>query len=156
MFEAVSNQSSSDSNPISAPAGLCAGREATRCIAISRVGPQPLYRARAASTGGACILIAPALRGGGHRPQFQNLIIGPDMRDDTINSEGQQPASRIATVRIAYDPGARLWFIESSNFPGLSGEAPTSGALIRLIPRKISTIAEANGCEVHVVHILPS
>jgi Domain of unknown function (DUF1902) len=53
--------------------------------------------------------------------------------------------------------GTGYGFAESSNLPGLSGEAPTSGELIHRIPRMIATIAEANGFEAPIiVHILPA
>jgi hypothetical protein len=54
-------------------------------------------------------------------------------------------ATRLVTVHIAYDSEARVWFIESSDLPGLSGEAPTSDALIQRIPEMIVDLVEANG-----------
>jgi predicted RNase H-like HicB family nuclease len=48
-------------------------------------------------------------------------------------------------VRIGHDPEEAVWFIESSDLPGLSGEAPTVEALIERIPGMIADLIEENG-----------
>ncbi|MGH6840958.1 MAG: DUF1902 domain-containing protein [Methylocella sp.] len=53
--------------------------------------------------------------------------------------------SRSIVVRIAHDEAAGVWFIESSDLAGLSGEAETVEALMRRIPGMIVDLVEENG-----------
>lgn len=60
------------------------------------------------------------------------------MKGDTMES-----ASII--VRLAYDDTALVWFIQTSDVPGLTGEAPTVETLIERIPGMIADLIEENG-----------
>jgi hypothetical protein len=53
--------------------------------------------------------------------------------------------SRLIVVRVAYDVEADVWFIQSSDLPGLAGEAQTADALIDRIPGMIADLIEENG-----------
>ncbi len=53
--------------------------------------------------------------------------------------------NRSIVVRIAYDEAAGVWFIQSSDLAGLSGEAETVEALMRRTPGMIVDLIEENG-----------
>ena len=51
-------------------------------------------------------------------------------------------AYRVIRVEAAHDPEAGVWFVESSNLPGLNAEADTVDALARLLPALIMDLVE--------------
>ncbi len=53
--------------------------------------------------------------------------------------------STLIIVRLAYDDSARVWYIQTSDLPGLAGEAPTVENLIERIPGMIADLIEENG-----------
>jgi Domain of unknown function (DUF1902) len=48
-------------------------------------------------------------------------------------------------VRAAYDPEAKVWYVESSNLPGLHIEADSPGALYDKLPAAITDLLELEG-----------
>ena len=49
-------------------------------------------------------------------------------------------AQQIIVVKAARDPDAGVWFIESSDLPGLNAEAETIEALVDKLPALISDL----------------
>lgn len=59
----------------------------------------------------------------------------------------QNPMSHAVHVTLAYDEEARVWYIEDSTLPGLSGEAETVDDLLRRIPAMVVDLVEENGID---------
>lgn len=51
----------------------------------------------------------------------------------------------LITVKAARDPEAQVWFVESSDVPGLAAEADTFEALVDKLPSMIADLIEENG-----------
>ncbi len=51
-------------------------------------------------------------------------------------------AYRVIRIEAAHDPEADVWFVESSNLPGLNAEAGTVDELARLLPGLIMDLVE--------------
>lgn len=54
---------------------------------------------------------------------------------------------RTIKVKATFDPEAGVWFIEESDLPGLSAEAPTIEALADKLPGMILDLLEENGLD---------
>ena len=52
-------------------------------------------------------------------------------------------AQKVITVRAAHDPDADVWFVESSDLPGLHGEAESPEALLEKLPSIIADLIES-------------
>jgi predicted RNase H-like HicB family nuclease len=52
---------------------------------------------------------------------------------------------RTVEVVASYDPEAAVWYVESSNVPGLSAEAATVEQLAEKLPDMIFDLLEENG-----------
>lgn len=63
-----------------------------------------------------------------------------------IQETGMEHGAMIV-VRCEYDEDARVWYVKSSDLPGLSGEAPTFDALADRIPGMILDLIEENGID---------
>jgi hypothetical protein len=63
----------------------------------------------------------------------------------TIGDQGKQMESKLIVVRAAYDAEAHVWTVQSSDLPGLSGEASTLDALVERLPGMITDLIEENG-----------
>lgn len=48
------------------------------------------------------------------------------------------------TVKCEWDPDAKVWFVESSNVPGLVGEAPTIEAMQQLLRVRVPELVALN------------
>lgn len=55
--------------------------------------------------------------------------------------------SRMIIVRAAFDPEAGVWFVESSDVPGLAAEAESVEALGEKLPGMIADLLEENGMD---------
>jgi hypothetical protein len=62
-------------------------------------------------------------------------------------------SKKMVEVHIAYDDTARVWFVQESDMPGLSAEAPTVEALIKRLPGLITDLVECGS--VHPVCVNP-
>ena len=51
----------------------------------------------------------------------------------------------LIVVKAAYDPDAQVWFVESSDLPGLNVEAATVEALQAQVPLAVADLLEASG-----------
>jgi hypothetical protein len=51
-------------------------------------------------------------------------------------------AGHLIVVRAAFDADAGVWFVESSDIPGLNAEAPSIEALVALLPAMVADLAE--------------
>jgi hypothetical protein len=56
-------------------------------------------------------------------------------------------ASQLIVVKAARDEDAQVWFVESSDLPGLNVEADTLENLIEKIPAAIQDLVEEGGGE---------
>ena len=54
-------------------------------------------------------------------------------------------SGRHIIVKASYDDGANVWFVESSDLPGLSAEAGTLEALAERLPAIIFDLIQENG-----------
>jgi hypothetical protein len=54
-------------------------------------------------------------------------------------------ASRLIVVKVAYDPEARVWYVENSDLPGVNAEAPTPQELRDKLPGVIADLLEEAG-----------
>ena len=54
-------------------------------------------------------------------------------------------AHKIIVVKAAHDPDARVWFVESSDLPGLNAEADTLELLIDKLPAVIADLLDEGG-----------
>jgi hypothetical protein len=53
-------------------------------------------------------------------------------------------AGKLIVVRVAYDPEARVWWIESSDLFGLNAEAPTLEELRAKLPDLVAELVPDN------------
>ena len=53
----------------------------------------------------------------------------------------------LVVVKAAYDPEARVWYVESSDLPGLSVEAATVETLQEQLSLAVADLIEASGEE---------
>lgn len=60
-------------------------------------------------------------------------------------SLGADYSMAIIVVKAAYDPDACVWFVESSDLPGLNVEASTVELLQQKLPLAIADLLEAAG-----------
>ena len=51
----------------------------------------------------------------------------------------------LIVVKAAFDPEAGVWFVESSDLPGLNVEAPTVEKLQEQVPLAVADLLEASG-----------
>jgi hypothetical protein len=51
----------------------------------------------------------------------------------------------LIVVKAAYDPEARVWFVEDSDLYGLNAEATTLEDLVEKLPDVVADLLEANG-----------
>ncbi len=51
----------------------------------------------------------------------------------------------LIVVKAAYDPEAGVWFVESSDLPGLNVEASTVEKLQEQVPLAVADLIEASG-----------
>lgn len=51
----------------------------------------------------------------------------------------------LLVVKAAYDPEARVWFVEDSDLHGLNSEAATLEELVEKLPAVVADLLEANG-----------
>lgn len=58
--------------------------------------------------------------------------------------------STVLVVKAAYDADARVWYVESSDIPGLNLEAPSLEALRDKIPGAALDLFEADGVETEI------
>ena len=49
-------------------------------------------------------------------------------------------------IYVEWDAEAGVWYIEDSNVPGLTGEAPTLEAMMALLRVRVPEMLEENGC----------
>ena len=49
----------------------------------------------------------------------------------------------LIVVRAKFDPDADVWFVESSDMPGLNAEAPSLEALVKKLPALVQDLFEA-------------
>jgi len=61
-------------------------------------------------------------------------------------SLGELASSRtkLIVVKVAYDPEARVWYVEHSDIAGLRAEAETADALFNRIPEMLVDLIEEN------------
>jgi predicted RNase H-like HicB family nuclease len=52
---------------------------------------------------------------------------------------------RLIIVKVAYDPEARVWYVEDSDLPGVNAEAPTPQELRDKLPGVIADLLEEAG-----------
>ena len=53
----------------------------------------------------------------------------------------------MVVLKLAYDPEARVWFVESSDLPGLNLEAATVERLQEQLPLAVADLIEKSGEE---------
>jgi hypothetical protein len=53
----------------------------------------------------------------------------------------------LIVVKVAYDAEAQVWYVESSDLPGLNVEAPTVERLQEQLPLAVADLIEASGEE---------
>lgn len=49
-------------------------------------------------------------------------------------------------VTAAYDPEAKVWYVEDSDLPGVNAWAPTVEGLLHKLPGVVLDLLEAEGC----------
>ena len=54
-------------------------------------------------------------------------------------------ANDMIVVKAAYDPEARVWFVESSDLPGINAEAETIEALVEKLPPIVADLIAESG-----------
>jgi hypothetical protein len=54
-------------------------------------------------------------------------------------------ASSVIVVKATFDPEARVWFVESSDMPGLNLEADSVEALVDKLPGAIRDLIDEGG-----------
>jgi len=80
------------------------------------------------------------------RCRLRVLAMRVQTKVSAMAEQGNKPMpSRQIVVKIARDPEADVWFVESSSLPGLSAEADTADALMRRIPALIADLIDENG-----------
>jgi hypothetical protein len=52
-------------------------------------------------------------------------------------------AEDLIVVRAKFDPDVEVWFVESSDLPGVNAEAPTLEGLVKKLPAVVQDIFEA-------------
>lgn len=58
-------------------------------------------------------------------------------------------ARNIIVVKAALDPEARVWYVESSDLPGLNAEADSLEELIDKLPAVVLDLLDEGGLEGH-------
>jgi hypothetical protein len=62
-----------------------------------------------------------------------------------VSAWGHTGDMTLVVVKVAYDPEARVWYVESSDLAGLNVEAPTVEKLQEELPLAVADLIEAAG-----------
>jgi predicted RNase H-like HicB family nuclease len=78
-----------------------------------------------------------------------------------MDSRGRQRHNLLMqyTVTVAHDEGEGVWFVQSSDVPGLNAEASTLDALVEVVAELAPDLIQANGGDgapisIRVQHLL--
>jgi predicted RNase H-like HicB family nuclease len=58
------------------------------------------------------------------------------------NGAGHRDMGRLIVVKAAYDPEAKVWFVEHCDVPGVNAEAATIEELVEKLPPVIADMLE--------------
>jgi hypothetical protein len=61
----------------------------------------------------------------------------------------------LIVVKAAYDPEARVWFVEDSDLHGLNSEASSLEELVERLPVIVADLLEANGFDASIAQEFP-
>ena len=61
----------------------------------------------------------------------------------------------LIVVKAAFDPDARVWFVEDSDLHGLNAEGTTLEELVDKLPNVVADLLEANGYDAQGAREVP-